>query len=139
DKKGQKVGPRFLSLLTPDDVAELPADAPQPRTALSKWITDASNPLTARVLVNRIWQYHFGRGLVETPNDFGVNGAKPSHPELLDWLANDLVRAGWRLKPLHRLIVLSSAYRQASRSPEAAAARGKDPDNRLLGQFPPRR
>src|SRR5262249_39737438 len=82
---------------------------------------------------------HFGRGPVETANDFGVNGARPSHPELLDHLANGFVRHGMRLKPLHRLIVLSSTYRQVSRSPDAEAGRAKDPQNRLLWQVPRRR
>jgi hypothetical protein len=91
------------------------------------------------VFVNRVWLYHFGRGLVETPNDFGVNGSAPSHPELLDHLANEFVRQGMRLKPLHRLIVLSGTYRQASHSPDAQAGRLKDPGNRLLWQFPRRR
>src|SRR5262249_19517367 len=109
------------------------------RTALAKWLTAPEHPLTARVFVNRVWQYHFGRGLVETPNDFGVNGAAPSHPELLDYLANEFVRGGQRLKPLHRLIVLSSTYRQASRSPDAKLGRDADPDDRLLWQFPRRR
>ncbi len=91
------------------------------------------------MFVNRVWQCHFGRGLVETPNDFGVNGSPPSHPQLLDFLANEFVKEGMHLKPLHRLIVLSATYRQASRSPDAALARQKDPNNRLLWQFPRRR
>jgi Protein of unknown function (DUF1553) len=90
-------------------------------------------------MVNRIWQYHFGRGLVDTPNDFGVNGSPPSHPELLDHLANEFVTGGWRLKPLHRRIVLSSTYRQASRVADARAGTAKDPDDRLLWRFPRRR
>jgi hypothetical protein len=140
EKKGQRVGPGFPKALVPPDRADLSADeARKPRTALARWLADPDHPLTARVFVNRVWQYHFGRGLVETPNDFGVNGGAPSHPELLDWLANEFVRGGWRLKPMHRLIVLSSAYRQASRSPEAGEGRAKDPDDRLLWQFPRRR
>src|SRR5262249_21296790 len=109
------------------------------RLALARWLADPEHPLTARVFVNRVWQYHFGRGLVATPNDFGANGSPPSHPELLDHLANEFVRQNGRLKPLHRLIVLSAAYRQSSRSPDAQAGRQKDPDNRLLWQFPRRR
>jgi hypothetical protein len=88
-------------------------------------------------MVNRIWQGHFGTGLVETPSDFGHNGAKPSHPELLDWLASEFMRSGWSVKQLHRLIVLSATYRQASRSDAAALAR--DADDRLLWRYPARR
>ena len=104
------------------------------RLALARWLSRSDNPLSTRVIVNRIWQYHFGRGLVGTPSDFGRLGEPPSHPELLDWLAKELVRQGWRLKPLHRLILTSAAYRQSAiRSPgEVAAARRVDPENRLL-------
>jgi hypothetical protein len=124
------------------------------RTALAKWITDPSNPLTARVMVNRVWQAHFGRGLVATSSDFGTLGERPSHPELLDWLAAEFVRPsqggpavsersesmGWRLKPLHRLIMTSAAYRQASvGATKAEVAIAKDPDNRLLWRMAPRR
>jgi hypothetical protein len=140
EKKGKRVEAGFPSMLVPADKRDLSADdAKKPRTALAKWLTASDHPLTARVFVNRVWQYHFGRGLVETPNDFGVNGAAPSHPELLDYLANEFVRGGMRLKPLHRLIVLSSTYRQASQSPDAKVGRETDPDDRLLWQFPRRR
>jgi hypothetical protein len=140
ERKARRVTPGFPLALVPEGAADLPPSAKAaPRTALARWLADPAHPLTARVLVNRIWQYHFGKGLVETPNDFGVNGARPSHPELLDHLANELVRGGMRLKPLHRLIVLSSTYRQASRSPHARVGRARDPDNRLLWQFPRRR
>jgi hypothetical protein len=107
------------------------------RLALAKWITDPHHPLTARVMVNRLWQYHFGQGIVPTPSDFGLNGGKPSHPELLDWLADDFVTHGWDLKHVHRLIVLSATYRQAS----AARAGGltADAQDRLLWRYPPRR
>jgi hypothetical protein len=118
---------------------DLRPDAPeqQRRLALAKWIVDPSNPLAARVVVNRIWQHHFGRGLVDTPSDFGRMGAAPTHPELLDWLAAELIAGGWRLKPIHRLILLSSTYRQSSATqPSAASA---DADNRLLWRHPPRR
>jgi hypothetical protein len=109
----------------------------QRRLALAGWIADGSNPLTARVMVNRIWQYHFGRGLVETSSDFGLNGARPTHPELLDWLASEFMAGGWRPKIIHRLILLSTTYRQSS----ASSARGleTDTDNRLLWRYPPRR
>jgi hypothetical protein len=129
-----RVGARPPSSLAAANLAELPADVPTPRTALARWITAPDNPLTARVIVNRVWQYHFGCGIVATANDFGVNGARPSHPELLDFLADDFVAGGWRLKRLHRLIVLSATYRQATAKPQAA-----EPDNVLLSRFPRRR
>jgi hypothetical protein len=138
-RQGKQVGPRFPSALVPADAPELSPTTPKPRTLLARWLTEPDHPLTARVLVNRIWQYHFGTGIVSTPNDFGVNGSRPSHPELLDHLANTLVDSGWRLKPLHRLIVLSSTYRLASRSPDAEKATRTDPDDRLLWRFPRRR
>ncbi len=107
------------------------------RLALAHWIADESNPLTARVMVNRIWHYHFGRGLMPQPSDFGFNGGHPSHPALLDWLATEFVAGGWRMKSIHRLILLSSTYRQASRiRPEAAAIDGADT---LLWRFRTRR
>ncbi|MGQ0633104.1 MAG: PSD1 and planctomycete cytochrome C domain-containing protein [Planctomycetaceae bacterium] len=112
------------------------------RLALANWIASPENPLTARVMVNRIWQYHFGRGIVRSPNNFGVQGDKPTHPELLDWLAAEFVGQGWRLKPLHRLIVTSNVYRQSSSienvmtSDGAAAA---DPTNDLFYRFDMRR
>jgi hypothetical protein len=94
----------------------LPADAPEQerRATLANWIADPANPLTARVIVNRLWHYHFGTGLVDTPSDFGINGSRPTHPELLDFLANELVTHGWSLKHIHRLILLSQTYRQSS-------------------------
>jgi hypothetical protein len=114
--------------------ADVPVD---PRLMLAKWITDPNNPLTARVCVNRLWEHHFGRGIVDTPSDFGNIGSPPSHPELLDWLANDLTTHGWRLKRLHRLLVTSYAYRQTSALNAAGAAR--DADDRLLWRMPLRR
>ena len=109
----------------------------QRRAALADWIASPQNPLTARVMVNRIWQGHFGVGLVETPSDFGNNGMKPTHPELLDWLASEFIRSGWSVKHMHRLIVLSETYRQSSASNDQAAE--KDSDVRLLWRFPSRR
>jgi hypothetical protein len=138
-RPGKLVGPRFPQALLAAKVPEIPADTPNPRTVLARWLTEPGNPLTARVLVNRFWQHHFGTGLVATPNDFGANGSPPSHPELLDWLANEFVAGGWRLKPLHRLLLLSSTYRQAPRPVDAARATATDPDNRLLGRFLRRR
>lgn len=106
------------------------------RLAYAQWLTSGKHPLTARVLVNRFWLNHMGRGLVNTPGDFGRQGERPSHPELLDWLADAFVRGGWKLKPLHRLIVLSSAYRQSS---VHEASLSQDPENRLYGRFKLRR
>jgi len=133
------VGPRPLSVLVSDDLPELSPDVSDPRTRLAQWLTSADNPLTARVLANRLWQHHFGAGLVRTVNDFGIKGDRPSHPELLDWLAATLVEHGWRLKPVHRLLVLSQTYRQSSRSPRAVEAQQIDPENRLLWKFNRRR
>jgi cytochrome c553 len=123
---------------------ELPGDTAEKdrRRTLADWITSPANPLTPRVIVNRLWHYHFGTGIVDTPSDFGVNGGLPSHPELLDWLASELVDPAspadrWRLKRIHRLIVTSRAYRQTSTArPDAVAA---DSGSRLLWRYPPRR
>jgi hypothetical protein len=118
---------------------ELDADAPETerRKAMAAWIASPTNPLTARVIVNRLWQHHFGTGIVDTPSDFGVNGGRPTHPELLDWLAAELVEGGWRLKAIHKLIVTSRGYRQASAArPEGLAV---DSGSRLLWRYPPRR
>jgi hypothetical protein len=107
------------------------------RGALVRWLASPDNPLTARVIVNRLWQHHFGRGIVDTPSDFGVRGEPPSHPELLDWLASELVSGGWRLKPIHRLMVTSAAYRQSSRANRELGE--DDPENTLLGRMNRRR
>jgi hypothetical protein len=136
--KGARVGMRPLGVLLPDDAPEL-GETKTPRTELAKWITDPTNPLTARVMANRIWGFHFGRAIVATPNDFGRMGSRPSHPELLDWLANEFISNGWRMKPLHRAIVLSSAYRQSSSSPIENAAGEKDPDVALVWKYNRRR
>jgi hypothetical protein len=109
----------------------------QRRLALAKWITEPHHPLTARVMVNRLWQHHFGQGIVPTPSDFGRNGGKPSHPELLDWLATELTSHDWSLKHIHRLIVTSAAYRQASAAHDKGLA--ADAQGRLLWRYPPRR
>jgi len=139
EKKGERVAPRPLSVLVEEGCPELPAELPNPRTQLARWLANSGHPLTARVIVNRLWQHHFGVGLVKTANDFGRNGDRPSHPELLDWLAAELVKGGWRLKPVHRVIVMSSAYRQSCRSPAVEAAARVDPENRLLWRFGQRR
>lgn len=145
-RRGEDVAPASLTTLsrvTPPYA--LAADAPEAdrRLALAKWIVSPDNPLTARVLANRVWHYHFGTGIVDTPSDFGNLGGLPSHPELLDWLARRLHTHGWQLKPLHREIMLSQTYQQASASaiPAAQHARAADvdADNRLLWSFPSRR
>jgi hypothetical protein len=127
------------AVLSAFDSIALAADASdsERRMALANWIASPANPLTSRVMVNRIWQGHFGTGLVETASDFGWMGSSPSHPELLDWLAAEFIRSGYSVKHMHRLIVLSSTYRQSTRHDPAAAA--KDADVRLLWQFPARR
>ena len=107
------------------------------RLELARWIASAKNPLTARVIVNRVWQWHFGEGLVRTPSNFGIRSEAPSHPKLLDWLAARFVDDGWSLKKLHRRIMLSAAYRQSS--VVAGDQISRDPDNRLLGRFVARR
>ena len=112
-------------------------DEGERRLALAQWITGNDNPLTPRVLANRVWQYHFGIGIVDTPSDFGFLGSKPTHPELLDFLATRLVAHGWKLKPLHREILLSQTYLQSAAYREDAAK--ADKDARLLWRFPPRR
>jgi hypothetical protein len=137
--KGAKVGMRPLGVLLPDATPEMAIETEKPRLKLAEWITDPANPLTARVMVNRVWQYHFGRGIVATPNDFGRMGLRPSHPELLDWLANRFVEGGWTMKPIHRTILLSSTYRQRSTSALEKTAAAKDPENALLWKFDRRR
>jgi hypothetical protein len=133
-KKEVKPGvPEVLAATQPDPPKPL-AHSTGRRLWLARWLTDPKNPLTARVMVNRIWQGHFGRGLVGTPNDFGVMGEPPSHPELLDWLACRFAQTGWSIKGLHRLIVLSSAYQQAT-APQPKASQ-VDPKDRLLWRWP---
>ncbi|HJT76301.1 MAG TPA: DUF1549 and DUF1553 domain-containing protein, partial [Gemmataceae bacterium] len=107
------------------------------RLWLARWMTRTDNPLTARVMVNRVWQHHFGRGLVATPNDFGRMGDPPTHPELLDWLASEFMARGWSVKELHRLILLSSTYQMASAAPPGVAH--SDPHDNLLERWPARR
>ncbi len=135
----EAVGARPLGVLLPDDAPEEPLTAENPRTRLAKWLADPANPLTARVMVNRLWQYHFGRGIVSTANDFGRMGGSPSNPELLDYLANQFVEGGWKMKSIHRMILLSSAYRQSSASPMEKIASDKDPENALVWKFSIRR
>ena len=127
-RPGQQVDPSVLSQLHPAPLT----GAPQNRLDLARWIVDASNPLTPRVVVNRIWQNYFGVGIVETVEDFGSQGSPPTHPKLLDWLAAEFIRGGWSQKQLHRQIVMSATYRQASVS--RVALEQVDPLNRLLGR-----
>lgn len=135
-QKREAVPPATLALHRP---VALPTDAPEQerRLALARWIADDLNPLTPRVIVNRLWQHHFGVGLVDTPNDFGHSGSPPTHPALLDWLASELLARGWSLKALHREILLSATWRQSS-TPRPEALR-VDATSRLLWRFPPRR
>lgn len=137
--KGERVQMRLPEILTSKNPLKLPQDTLKPRTALANWLISPENPLTARVLANRIWLNHFGNGLVNTPNDFGNNGEKPSHPDLLDHLALLLMEGGWKLKPLHRLMMLSNTYQQSSRTPASDLAQEIDPMNRLLWKFSRRR
>lgn len=109
------------------------------RTALAEWIADEKNPLSTRVITNRIWQRHFGTGLVPTPNDFGRLGEEPSHPELLDWLTREFLDGGWKMKPLHKMIVTSAAYRQTAQREPTSVENIADSENRLLWRFPPMR
>ena len=140
----EAVEPGFLSALNPSAAAIAKgqnASTTGRRLTLANWIASPKNPLTARVLVNRVWQAYFGTGLVRTPNDFGLAGSPPTHPELLDWLADRFMREGWSLKRLHREIVLSATYRQAAVVDDATRQRGEavDADNALLWKHSPRR
>ena len=140
---GSEVGPGVPSVLT-DGKTCFHVEPPWPgakatgrRLALARWLTAPNNPLTARVMVNRVWKHHFGAGIVSTLGNFGKMGAAPTHPELLDWLAAEFIRRGWSVKAMHRLMLSSSTYRQSSQvTPELIAA---DPDNRLLSRMPLRR
>lgn len=136
DAPGDKVGMRTLGVLLPDGAPELAEGLTKPRLTLAKWITHPANPLTARVLVNRIWQGYLGAGIVGTPNDYGRMGMRPSHPELLDYMANEFVAGGFHMKPIHRMILLSSTYQQSYASVPSKIALEKDPRNKLLWQFP---
>jgi hypothetical protein len=135
-QKRGKVDPGFLSALNPGPEIREPTDVlfvPQRRKALAQWLTSPDNPLLARVIVNRIWQGHFGDGIVRTPNDFGRQGEPPTHPELLDWLAVEFVERGWSIKQMHRVIMQSNTYRAASLAP--AENLRKDPENRFLSRM----
>lgn len=129
EKLGVEVPRRWLEVLGGQQVTQLESG----RLQLAQWLTDSKNPLTARVMVNRIWQHHFGKGLVQTPNDFGTRGMKPTHPELLDWLATEFVESGWSVKAMHRKILLSAVYQQASTG--RAEALERDPNNETYWRF----
>ena len=129
DKRGEEV-----NAATPARLPAFPADAPTNRLGFARWLVDPQNPLTSRVTVNRFWQQFFGAGLVRTPEDFGVQGEKPTHPELLDWLAVDFIESGWNVKRLVRLMVTSATYRQSSKATPQGLER--DPENRLLARGP---
>ena len=143
-KKGDEpIEPGFPTILEEKPAAvSVPAAAPNStgrRAAFAQWLTDPKNPLTARVIVNRVWQQHFGHGLADNASDFGRLGEEPSHPELLNWLAADFVKNGWSLKHLHRLIVTSAAYRQSATHANPGAGNLRDPENRLLWRCSVRR
>src|SRR5262249_32724434 len=136
-RKGEKVTPGVPAVLhqvhqTPSTPPSQAGEKTANRLDLAHWMGDPANPMTARVTMNRLWQAYFGKGLVETENDFGTQGTPPSHPELLDWLATELVAQRWSLKAMHKLIVMSATYRQASRHRSDLAK--VDPQNRLLGR-----
>ena len=138
ESPGPRVTPGVLEVLSPPgrSTIEKPGDTRGEssgyRLGLARWLTSRDHPLTARVIVNRVWHHHFGRGIVATPGNFGRMGSPPSHPELLDWLSVDFMEQGWTLKRLHKRIMLSSVYRQSWRQPEDSAGHQLDPENRLL-------
>jgi cytochrome c553 len=140
EQEGDEVQPASFAWSThaPASLGDNATPEGQRRLALAKWITDPGNPLTRRVIVNRLWQHLFGRGIVPTPSDFGLGGQPPSHPELLDWLAQELLANGWSLKKLQRLILLSDSYRQQSSTPNPGA-QSLDASNRLVWRQNPRR
>ncbi len=141
--KGEDVAPGFLSLLDPAPAEVLPIpgrpDSTGRRAALARWLAQPDNRFTTRVMVNRVWQHLFGRGLVGTPSDFGHLGDKPTHPELLDWLAGYFVDHDWSIKGLQRLVLTSATYRQSALTPASDLARSEDPENRLLWRMNVRR
>jgi hypothetical protein len=136
----EAVTPGVLSVVdTRADASQIPPTADRRRLALARWIASSTNPLTARVIVNRVWQQHFGKGLVATPNNFGKMGKRPTNPALLDWLTAWFVEHDWSLKQLHRLILNSATYQQSGHHPEMERLQQLDPNNELLVYFPPRR
>ena len=143
DRSHADILPGFLTVLSPGDApieaVEAAPNSTGRRTALAQWLTDPGNPLATRVIVNRIWQYHFGNGLVETSSDFGHLGAPPTHPELLNWLTDEFIRSGWSFKAMHRLICQSATYRQSAFHSDADRNAEIDPRNRLLWRWSIRR
>ncbi len=149
DAPGDRVDPGLLSALleigemdraaSTADSWSVPKSEEGRRLALARWIASPENPLTARVMVNRVWQYHFGKGIVASSNNFGKMGQKPTHPELLDWLADEFVAQAWSVKSLHRLILRSAAYQRAGTPKDLEQLKELDPENQLLSYFPPRR
>lgn len=138
--KKEEIAPVFLALLG----GEVPEIETRPgttgrRSALAEWLVREDHPTTARVMVNRIWQHHFGKGIAASPNDFGMLGEKPSHPELLDFLAGEFVKGGWKIKRMHRIIMTSEAYRQTARFEPSHLHELTDPENKMLWRYPPRR
>ncbi|MFT6862517.1 MAG: hypothetical protein ACJAVK_001075 [Akkermansiaceae bacterium] len=138
--KGKVIDPAFLEVLGGEKpTIKIRENTTGRRTALADWIVRRDHPTTARVMVNRIWQYHFGKGIAASPNDFGMLGEKPTHPELLDWLAGEFMAGGWKMKRMHRLVMTSQAYRQTARFEPSHLQDQTDPDNHLLWRFPPKR
>ncbi len=135
DSKGELVSKQFPVILAGE--VQQPVQKGSGRLELGNWLSDPTNPLPARVMVNRIWQGHFGQGLVRTPSNFGLAGERPSHRELLDWLAAEFIAQGWSIKKMHRMMMLSSSYQMSADI--SLESREKDPDNRLLSRFPIRR
>ncbi|HJN10061.1 MAG TPA: PSD1 and planctomycete cytochrome C domain-containing protein [Pirellulaceae bacterium] len=140
------VTPGVLSVLrlatatgTKEDPFQLPAEMSGRRLAMARWIASPDNPLAIRSITNRVWHYHFGKGIAGNPNNFGDTGRKPTHPELLDWLSGWFLENGWSLKKLHRLVMTSETYQQSARHPDMDTLREKDPNNHLLAYFTPRR
>jgi hypothetical protein len=138
ENREAEVKPGFLTMLSPGtaDVKPMPNSTGR-RSALAAWLTTPDNPLPARVMVNRMWHWHFGQGIVATPSDFGIMGQRPTHPELLDWLANDFIQSGWDMKRMHKQIVTSATYRQSSVANDAGMK--QDSRNRFLWRFPRQR
>jgi hypothetical protein len=135
DAPEEEVQPGFLSIIDSSAPKIVPtANSTGRRTALANWLASPDNPLTARVMVNRIWSYHFGQGIAPEPSDFGIMGGRPTNSELLDWLASEFVRTGWDIKRMHKLIVTSETYRESSAF--SAEAAKEDPKNKLLWRFP---
>lgn len=133
--KSEKVEPGYLQCIAGNaEPAKIPFSGGSSgrRLALAEWIANADNPVSARVMVNRLWQHHFGQGLVRTASDWGINGERPSHPDLIDWLATQFIEMKWSVKAMHRLILTSNAYRQSAENPQAVKFSPIDPDNALL-------